>query len=351
MYYLFIFIFIVILFLYLHIWYQYKTSDDLEIYSIEQPTKTKLEEICNMRQPVIFDYYDEEIINNLNMEKMVNNFGIFDVKIREKHNNENDAIHLPFSLKETKDLFSKDDNSKYYSENNSEFLNETVLIKKFKYNDSFLRPPLMFNCKYDFMFGSENSSSPLRYDLNFRNYYYVTEGSVKLKLIPPKFTRYLHMKRDYGNFEFISPINCWDVQEQYIKDFGKIKLLDVTLNKGEMIYIPAYWWYSIKFSNNSVVSSFKYKTVMNVLSIVPHLIMKVLQQQNIKIQKTHLVEDGNERKKRIVNETGFDETNVEKTCIVGVDTDDSGKNNVNKEKMENNLNGNVKNENTKNKKE
>ena len=30
-------------------------------------------------------------------------------------------------------------------------------------------------------------------------------------------------------------------------DFDKVKVLDVELNEGGIIYIPAYWWYSIKY--------------------------------------------------------------------------------------------------------
>ena len=47
-----IFIFSVILFLYLHINYHLKCSNDLEVYTIEAPSKETLEEICNIRQPV-----------------------------------------------------------------------------------------------------------------------------------------------------------------------------------------------------------------------------------------------------------------------------------------------------------
>ena len=38
-------IFCLILFFYLHIFYHIKTSDDLEIYEIDEPSKEKLEEI------------------------------------------------------------------------------------------------------------------------------------------------------------------------------------------------------------------------------------------------------------------------------------------------------------------
>ena len=66
--------------MYLHIWYYYKTGNDLEVYSIEQPSKDKLEEICNIRQPVIFNYNNYELLDKLNKEYIDNNYGIFDIK-------------------------------------------------------------------------------------------------------------------------------------------------------------------------------------------------------------------------------------------------------------------------------
>ena len=51
-----ILIFCIVLFLYIHINFHLKVSDDLEVYEIDQPSKEKLEEICDLRQPVIFDY-------------------------------------------------------------------------------------------------------------------------------------------------------------------------------------------------------------------------------------------------------------------------------------------------------
>ena len=47
-------IFCLVLFIYLHVYFHLKTSNDLEVYEIEQPSKDKLEEICDLRQPVIF---------------------------------------------------------------------------------------------------------------------------------------------------------------------------------------------------------------------------------------------------------------------------------------------------------
>ena len=41
-----------------------------------------------------------------------------------------------------------------------------------------------------------------------------------------------------------------------------ISFFALILKKGQLLFIPAYWWYSIQF-NNSVLVSFQYKTYMN----------------------------------------------------------------------------------------
>jgi hypothetical protein len=60
------FIFCLVLFIYLHIHFHLKTGEELEMYEIEQPSKEKLEEICDIRQPVLFDF-DNKI--NISSEK------------------------------------------------------------------------------------------------------------------------------------------------------------------------------------------------------------------------------------------------------------------------------------------
>ena len=62
-------------------------------------------------------------------------------------------------------------NKKIIIENNRIYRRNWI-IKTFRYNDSFLRPPFSI-CKYDFMSGSEGSYTPLRYNISHRNYYLV----------------------------------------------------------------------------------------------------------------------------------------------------------------------------------
>ena len=56
----------------------------------------------------------------------------------------------------------------------------------------------------------------------------------------------------------------------------------MTLKKGQIIFIPAYWWYSIWFQENTSLVCFKYKTYMNNIAISNHLLVNMLQNQNVK---------------------------------------------------------------------
>lgn len=291
-----ILIFCIVLFIYLHINFHLRTSNDLEVYEIDQPSKEKLEEICDLRQPVIFDYNVDGLLNDCNIDNIEKNYGAFDIKVRNiKEYDDVSELYLPLTLNTGREIFRKDSEERYLSENNQEFLEETSLIKNMRYNDNFLRPFSVSNCSYDLLFSSNNTKTILKYELNYRNFFLVTQGSVKIKLISPKSSKYLYTIKDYDNFEFLSPVNPWDVQNQFKSDFDKLKTLEVTLNKGQIIFIPAYWWYSIWFQENTSLVSFKYKTYMNNIAISNHLLVNMLQNQNVKreIAKKKNIEEEN----------------------------------------------------------
>ena len=282
-YFIAIFIFCVVLFLYLHIYYHLKTSNDLEVYTIERPSKNKLEEICDLRQPVVFEFSNERLLESCNLANLDDNYGAFDIKLRDtQQKDENSELYLPFLLKEALKVFQDDKNAKYITENNSEFLEETAAVKNFRYNDSFLRPPMISKCTYDFWSGSVGARTPLRYNLEYRTFIYLTSGKAKLKLIPPHSRRYLNEEKDYDNFEFRSMINPWNVQQQYKADFDKVKVLDLEVTPGYIIFIPAYWWYSIEYEELSSICVFKYRTYMSTMSTLPQILMSYLQKQNVK---------------------------------------------------------------------
>lgn len=310
--------------MYIHIHYHIKTSNDYEILEIDvNPSKDRLEDICDIKQPVLFNFDNEAIIQTTCISSISDTYKAFEMKIRNAKDTDysNQEIYIPLPLYTVSKLLDEDKQSSYFSENNSEFLLETGIIKHLQYNDEFLRPYMMSNCYYDIMLGSDDTITPFRYEINYRNYFMVTQGSVQIKLSPPQNSKYLQPCNDYENFEFRSPVNPWSVQPEFSADFDKMKCLEITVSAGKTVHIPAYWWYSIKFSKGSSISCFKYRTYMNNMAIIPQIGLHVLQIQNVKrnITKKMDIQELNKKKKR--------EKNQEKSR--------ENENNENKENQEN----------------
>jgi len=108
----------------------------------------------------------------------------------------------------------------------------------------------------------------------------------------------LYPNYDYENFEFRSPVNPWSPQANYVADFDKLKCLEFTLLPGKTVFIPAYWWYSIKLGKNTSISCFRYRTYMNNIAISPYIAMYALQIQNVKrnVAKTASIDVLNQNK-------------------------------------------------------
>ena len=309
------FIFCLVLFIYLHVQFHLKTSNDLEMYEIDQASKEKLEEICDIRQPVLFDFDNQKIMENSNKTYIANNYHAFEVKIRNIKETHNDnELYMPLPFHAAVKLFDEDKNNTYYSENNTDFLQETGVIKTLQYNDEFLRPYMVSNCNYDLLMGSEGTCTPFRYEVNYRNFFLLTQGSAQIKMTPPQSTRYLYPNYDYENFEFRSPVNPWKPQPNYSADFDKIKCLEFTLQPGKTVFIPAFWWYSIKFNKNTSISCFRYRTYMNNIAISPYIALYALQIQNVKrnVAKKASIEELNMESKPLA-ENVDEHVNIEKT--------------------------------------
>ena len=285
-----IIIFIIIFFIYTHIYYHLKKNNDLEIIRIDAPPKDKLEKICNVRQPTIFPYTNTDINNSVNKRNLNTNDGDNEINIRDIldkntesnmesniesniESSKNVNLYVPLSLKNSLELFEKDVNKQYISERNEGFLKKTNLINIFNSSDEYLRPPSVSKKEYDVLFGSNDACTPLQYKVNHRNYYYVVEGSVTIRLMPPISIEKKEEERDYNNFEFRTSVDIWKKEKNFI---------EIVLKEGEIIHIPAYWWYSIKYDKISTLCSFMYSTYMSRISIVPRLVMSFLQCQNTK---------------------------------------------------------------------
>ena len=277
-------VFCLVLFVYIHVNYHMRISDDLEVFEVDQPSKDRLEAVCDLRQPVRFEFKTTTLDNICQRVNINDSYGAFDAKIRDIQLSPGleEEIHVPIPFASAIRVMQDDTDCRYVLESSADFLEETGMDKEYRAADEFIRPHMVSSCAYDMIMGSNGACTPFRYDLNYRNYYLVTEGEVTFKLAPPRSSKHLHEVRDFENFEFRSPVDPWNVQPNYRNDFNKIKCLEITLKRGQILHLPAYWWYSMRHGEHSTVCTFKYKTYMNTIAILPKLFMCFMQVQNVR---------------------------------------------------------------------
>jgi len=286
-------IFIIVLFLYLHVVSQFKRSEDLEIYEMDYVNNRQLQEVCDIKQPLLFEFQTicPEFFESIDLS-VLENSNNHDVKLKDSNdyfkensgdkNSSVDYIVLPFQSSQK--LLKTDPSAHFFIENNNDFIEEMGYYKVFQNVDTYLKPLFIVKTKYDICMGSKNTVTPLRYHTHFRQFCAVTHGKIHVKMTPWRSSKYLHPVKDYDNYEFRSPINVWKPQDKYLHDMDKIKFLEFDVRPGYVLSIPPYWWYSIKYSNDedTMFCSFTYNSAMNVVANIPDWILYFIQQQNIK---------------------------------------------------------------------
>ena len=275
-----IFILIFVLFIYIHICNNINPSNYLEIYEVEYTCKDNFEDLCNTKQPIIFN--NIVLNNNISKEYLLDEFKNFNINLLNV-NDINNNIYIPIPLKEADELFKNDNSNNYISINNNNFLNETTIIKLLKNNDKIIRPIGVCVMNYDILIGSTNSYTNLVMEYSFRNFLYINSGSIEVTLTPSLYEKYLYSKKNDEAMNKISDINIYNIDEKHKNNYNKIKFLQIKVSANQILFIPNYWYYSIKLlEDNTLVSLYKYKTYANCLSLMPEYLLQYLQKHNIK---------------------------------------------------------------------
>ena len=263
----FLVVFIFALFLYIHVLFQWKVSNEIDIPHISLPDKDKLEQVADTLQPFIFE---KELNSSLYLEGLEREINV------QKQGEQ--PIKVPH-----KAMLSAVKKEPYLSCKNSDFLEKSQWIeqnKKLNVCDTLLKPYMNWKSTYDIIYGNKGVYTDLRCSINGRNYFAVVEGYVELKLCTPRCGDFL--TEGTGNATK-SSVNIWEPTENDKTTLKECDTILIPLNKGSIIHIPAYWWYSFKFPEVSCIISFSYSTYMNTISQVPAKIQQVLQKNKIEI--------------------------------------------------------------------
>ena len=268
-------VFLVVIFLYIHIISEYKVSEDLEVYEMDYKSNSNLQETCDVRQPVIF-----ELPNKINFP-LLNTFkqtvSIKDLKDYNDNDKESiDSVELPCSA--FLQLMKSDTSSSYFSENNQTFIDESGLGKIFTELDIDLKPNNILSVKHDLLIASEGVCTPFRYHTDSRRFLYIASGLVKIKMTSKKYSKYLNEIKDYENLEFRSLIDVWNSSTM----LDKIQFIEFDIQCGQVVYIPSFWWYSIKYSApDTILLECKYSSIANKVAFGFDSFRHYLQQYNI----------------------------------------------------------------------
>tara|TARA_Y100000591_G_C21765305_1_gene662492 strand:+ start:269 stop:1039 length:771 start_codon:yes stop_codon:yes gene_type:complete len=254
----------------------------MEIYTVDHPTKTKLEEVCRLKQPIKFLFDEIDVFKNLNLDVLFKTIPHQGINVRKNtiEDDENE-IYQMVNLIDAEALLKNDSN--FYTENNDKFIRDLGIFSEIKEKMEFFRPPLNFRETYDFLTGSNNTHTCLKYNIDFRSFYLVTSGEAKIKLINPNSADELDIYKDYLNMEFLSSFNPWDSSIP-----RKADSIEVTVKVGEVCFIPTYWLYSIQFGEKTSIMSVKYNTYMSEFANLREYFVHFLQKQNtsFKLLKT-----------------------------------------------------------------
>jgi hypothetical protein len=328
-------IFCIVLFIYIHVYNHIKTSNYLEVYEIENLSKDKFEDIINFKQPLLLN--NGSLINNIDITYLINNYPTFDLNLYNKQN----GLFLKTKMEDFDSIINNDTSNNYITYNNKDFLEETTLEKLLSSNDTFFRPYNVCSKNYDIIMGKKNNITQLKYSINSRNILYLSSGKIEVTMCPPKYYKNLHVQKNYELLDFYSAIDINNVQSTYKNDYHKVKFLRVLLNTSQVLIIPPYWFYSIKFlEENSIVFFNSYRTYTSSIAIVPDLFIQLLQENNLKlniIKELYTKNKNNESDKNGEsdknNENGESDKNNENSK--------SDKNNENGESNSTNSNTNI----------
>ncbi|XP_050404948.1 HSPB1-associated protein 1 [Patella vulgata] len=101
--------------------------------------------------------------------------------------------------------------------------------------------------------GSEGAFTPCHYDTYGFNLVAQIYGSKRWYLFPPSATKYMYATRiPYEESSVFSEINIKQPDILYYTEFQKSQPYIVTLEPGQVLYVPKHWWHYVECLNTTV---------------------------------------------------------------------------------------------------
>ena len=263
--------FLVVLFVYIHIQFQLSHSQEKDVYVLDVPVTIPIEEIFELKQPVVMHLHDQSLTGDLTKNILSEQFPKFDMSVYD-NTREVTHAHILSSCSATQELFNDDNESRYYTEKNYNFVNTIPPNNIFKgiiQKHQLFEPPLCSRKLFDIMFGSHNSTTSTQYSIMYRNIFTVTKGNLCVKMIHPNLAREhkITVKPNYTDMSFFAEgnIDLWG--DKYDET------IELVVKEGETFSIPPYWLYSFRYEHDTFVTCSYFNSYMTEIATLPHTVL------------------------------------------------------------------------------
>ena len=277
---------------------QYKTTDKIQLYEMDYIDNLQLQTACNIKQPIVFEFRPifSEFFYRQSPKIYLEQMSLVDVSLKDTdeywkqdHNRGGvDSVdYIIISYKSLNSLIRSDARGHYISEYNIDFVEDANLGELYQRLDKYLKPTYSCHTGYDIMFGSKNTIIPMRYHTHDRIFLCVLSGKISVKMTTWKSRANFEggvgkIIRDYENYEFWVRENPWKSSPGF-----QTQYLDFVVLAGQIVYIPAYWFYSIRIEeSDTIISQIKYNSPINILANIRDIGKWYLQQKNIETVAT-----------------------------------------------------------------
>jgi hypothetical protein len=255
-------VFIVVLISYLHIQSHFRSASGSDVFELDGVIEARIDDVLDLKQPVVFrSRTDAALEEDLNLYALLQTHPDADVSVADAVK----GTRVTSSLDSFAKLQQSATDVHYYSDGNDgvvQGLSVEIRARIAAYH-VLLVPSLTCATRYDLMFGTDGCVSSLRRHVAHRSYFTVMNGTVDAKLAHPD---------QLSEVEFAcTPDAVPDSMTSastLVQNTPNAK--NVTLYKGQTLFVPPYWGVTFQFTKDALVLAAKYSTYMTELATCVH---------------------------------------------------------------------------------
>jgi len=255
-------IFIVVLITYLHIQSHFQHASESDVFELDGIIDNRIDDVLDLKQPVVFRLeFIPTTLEDINIHALSHTNADTNVYVVDPTN----GVRVTSSISSFKKIQDSTSSIPYYSDGNEEIIQRLSNDIRLRIASHYVHlvPPLLCTTRYDLIFGTDKCITRLQRNVAHRSYFTVTNGTVVVKLIHPD-------QLTNVNFD-CTPGLVPDMWCSVAKlETTKISMKDVSLNKGQTLFVPPYWGIIFHMTKDSFMLSVKYSTYMSEMATSLH---------------------------------------------------------------------------------